>query len=198
MSKIIGLTGGIGSGKTTVANMFFELGVPVYIADVEAKKLMNKSKIIKRKLVKLFGDDAYKDNELNKPFVAQKIFSNKDLLEKMNTIVHPKVTTHFKRWIAKQTAPYVIKEAAILFENNNYLQCDAIILVVADKETRIQRVIKRDSTSKAKVKAIMDNQWSDEKKMGLSQFVIKNVTLSNTRKEVENIHKKILTTICEF
>ena len=198
MSKIIGLTGGIGSGKTTVANMFFELGVPVYIADVEAKKLMNRSKIIKRKLVKLFGDDAYIDNELNKPFVSQKIFSNKDLLEKMNTIVHPKVTTHFKRWIAKQTAPYVIKEAAILFENNNYLQCDAIILVVADKETRIQRVIKRDNTSKAKVKVIMDNQWSDEKKMGLSQFVIKNVTLSNTRKEVENIHKKILTTICEF
>ncbi|MCK0180021.1 dephospho-CoA kinase [Flavobacteriaceae bacterium S0862] len=198
MSKIIGLTGGIGSGKTTVANMFFELGVPVYIADVEAKKLMNKSKIIKRKLVKLFGDDAYIDNELNKPFIAQKIFSNKDLLEKMNAIVHPKVAAHFKRWIAKQTAPYVIKEAAILFENNNYLQCDAVILVVADKETRIQRVIKRDSTSKAKVKAIMHNQWSDEKKMELSQFVIKNVTLSNTRKEVENIHKKILTTICEF
>ena len=198
MSKIIGLTGGIGSGKTTVANMFFELGVPVYIADVEAKKLMNRSKIIKRKLVKLFGDDAYIDNELNKPFIAQNIFSNKDLLEKMNAIVHPKVAGHFKRWIAKQTAPYVIKEAAILFENNNYLQCDAVILVVADKETRIQRVIKRDSTSKAKVKAIMGNQWSDEKKMGLSQFVIKNVTLSNTRKEVENIHKKILTTICEF
>jgi len=198
MSKIIGLTGGIGSGKTTVANMFSELGVPIYIADVEAKKLMSKSKIIIRKLKKLFGEDAYIDNKLNKPFIAQKIFNNKDLLEKMNAIVHPKVATHFKRWVGKQTTPYVIKEAAILFENNNYLQCDAIILVVADMETRIQRVIKRDKTSKAKVKAIMDNQWSDEKKIALSQFVIKNEELSITRKEVQNIHNKILTTICEF
>ena len=198
MSKIIGLTGGIGSGKTTVANMFLKLGVPIYIADAEAKNLMNKSKLIKRKLIKLFGEDAYLHDTLNKPFIAKKFFNSKELLEKMNAIVHPKVAGHFKRWIAKQTAPYVIKEAAILFENNNYLQCDAVILVVADKETRIQRVIKRDNTSRAKVKVIMDNQWSDEKKMGLSKFVIKNVTLSNTRKEVENIHKKILTTICEF
>ncbi len=197
MSKIIGLTGGIGSGKTTVANMFLELDVPVYIADDEAKKLMNKSKIIKRKLLKLFGDKAYVNDTLYKPFIAKKIFNNKELLEKMNAIVHPKVATHFKRWVAKQKAPYVIKEAAILFENQNYLQCDAIILVVADEDTRIQRVIKRDNSTKKQVKAIMSNQWPDEKKIALSQFVIKNNTLPNTRKEVKKIHKKILTTICE-
>lgn len=197
MSKIIGLTGGIGSGKTTVANMFMELGVPIYIADVEAKMLMSRSKIIKRKLIKLFGNDAYLEDKLNKPFIAQKIFNNKDLLEKMNAIVHPKVASHFKRWLAKQTTPYVIKEAAILFENNNYLHCDAIILVVADEATRIQRVIKRDNTSIKQVKAIIDNQWSDEKKVALSHFVLDNNTLSDTKKQVMKIHKKILATICE-
>ena len=195
MSKIIGLTGGIGSGKTTVANMFSELGVPVYIADIEAKKLMSRSKIIKRKLIKLFGEDVYLEDKLNKPLIAQKIFNDKDLLEKMNAIVHPKVATHFKRWVAKQTAPYVIKEAAILFENNNYVHCDAIILVVADEDTRIQRVIKRDNTSKKQIKAIIGNQWSNGKKIALSQFVIKNTALSNTEKEVEKIHKVLLDAI---
>ena len=198
MSKIIGLTGGIGSGKTTVANMFLELGVPIYIADVEAKKLMNRSKVIKRKLTKLFGSDAYLDNKLNKPFIAEKIFNTKELLEKMNAIVHPKVAAHFKRWVKKQTTPYVIKEAAILFENGSYLQCDAVILVVANEEDRIQRVVKRDNSSIQKVKAIIDNQWSDERKIVLSQFVIHNNTLLDTRNQVENVHKKILTTICEI
>lgn len=196
MGKVIGLTGGIGSGKTTVANMFLKLGVPVYIADVEAKKIMNRSKVIKRKLIKLFGDNAYIDGTLNKHFIAQKIFNNKSLLEKMNAIVHPKVATHFKRWLAKQEAPYVIKEAAILFENNSYLNHDAIILVVANENERIQRVIKRDNTTKEKVKAIINNQWSDNRKKALSQFVIDNTTLENTQKEVEKIHKKILNTIC--
>lgn len=196
MAKIIGLTGGIGSGKTTVANMFSKLGVPLYIADVEAKKLMNRSKVIKRKLLKLFGDKAYIDGKLNKAFIAQKIFNNKELLEKMNAIVHPKVASHFKRWLAKQSDPYVIKEAAILFENGSYLSCDAVILVIADEDVRIQRVIKRDNTSKAKVKAIINNQWSDRKKKELSQFVINNSTLADTKKEVEKIHKKILKSVC--
>lgn len=196
MSKIIGLTGGIGSGKTTVANMFLKLGVPIYIADAEAKNLMNKSKLIKRKLIKLFGEDAYLHDTLNKPFIAKKIFNSKELLEKMNAIVHPKVAAHFKRWVAKQTAPYVIKEAAILFENSSYLQCDAVVLVVANEEDRIQRVVKRDNTSKQQVKSIIDNQWSDEKKIDLAQFVIYNNTLLDTRNQVEKVHKKILATIC--
>ena len=197
MSKIIGLTGGIGSGKTTVANMFFEFGVPIYIADIEAKKLMNRSKVIKRQLIKVFGEDAYLDGLLNKPFIAKKIFGNKDFLKKMNAIVHPKVAAHFKRWVVKQTTPYVIKEAAILFENNNYLHCDAVILVVASEEDRIQRVIKRDNSSEQQVKSIMDNQWSDERKMALSQFVINNNTLFETLNQVEKTHKKILNSICK-
>ena len=117
--KIVGLTGGIGSGKTTVASMFNDLGVPVFIADVEAKKLMATSKVIKRQLNELFGQQAYLENDLNKPYIANAIFNDKTLLEKMNTIIHPKVASHFKKWIKKQSGPYVINEAAILFENNS-------------------------------------------------------------------------------
>lgn len=193
--KIVGLTGGIGSGKTTVANFFKELGIPVYIADVEAKALMNRSKVIRRKLIKLFGEDAYIDNELNRPFLADKIFNNKELLQEMNAIVHPKVASHFKRWVKKQESPYVIKEVAILFENGSYKQCDLVITVTASVETRISRVIDRDDTTKEKVEKIIDNQWSDNKKIKLSDFVIINEDLDQTKDQVKEIHEKILKSI---
>ena len=192
---IVGLTGGIGSGKTTVANFFKELGIPVYIADVEAKKLMNKSKVLKRKIKKLFTEEAYINNELNRPFIASKIFNNEALLQEMNAIVHPKVGKHFKKWAEKQSAPYVIKEAAILFENNSYNQCDYVITVIVDEEIRMQRILERDNTTEAKVRAIMDNQWNDEDKVKLSDFVIKNNSLKDTEKQVLTIHKKLLKTI---
>ena len=124
--RIVGLTGGIGSGKTTVANEFKKLGVPVYIADEEAKTLMNKSKVIQRKLKSLFGNEAYENDKLNRPFLAQKIFNNKDYLQQMNAIVHPKVAKHFAKWLVKQNAPYIIKEVAILFENGSDKDCDFI------------------------------------------------------------------------
>lgn len=196
MSKVIGLTGGIGSGKTTVAKMFSELGVPVYIADVEAKKLMNRSKVLRRKLTQLFGDNAYIDEKLNKPFIAEKIFNNKSLLNQMNAIVHPKVKSHFKGWVKRKKAKYVVKEAAIIFENGSFSSFDAIVLVTAPEKVRINRVIARDNSSVEKIEAIMNNQWSDEDKIKLSQFVIENTTLENTKKKVDEIHKKILKTIC--
>ncbi|WP_289045338.1 dephospho-CoA kinase [uncultured Olleya sp.] len=193
--KIIGLTGGIGSGKTTVANFFKTLGVPIYIADTEAKALMNRSKIIKRKLIKLFGEQAYIDDKLNKPFVASQIFSNQDLLQQMNAIVHPKVAKHFANWVKKQSTAYVISEAAILFENGSYKKYDYIITVVAPKEVRLKRVLKRDNSSKEKVEAIMNNQWSDNQKIELSDFVINNTNLETTKLEVGKVHKKILKSI---
>lgn len=189
---IVGLTGGIGSGKTTVAKAFAKLGVPVYIADEEAKSLMRRSKVIKRKLIKLFGEETYIENELNKPFLANIIFNDKTYLQKMNVIVHPKVARHFEKWVLKQASPYVIKEVAILFENGGDKHCDLIITVTAPKETRIKRLLKRDNTSKEKIDAIMKNQWTDEEKVKHSDFVIENVNLENTKVKVAEIHKKIL------
>jgi len=192
---IVGLTGGIGSGKTTVANYFKALNVPVYIADNEAKALMNRSKVIKRKLIKLFGDEAYVDNTLNKPFIASQIFSNQNLLKKMNAIVHPKVAKHFSNWVKKQNVPYVISEVAIIFENGSQGKYDYIITVVAPEQTRLNRVIKRDNSSEAKVKAIMNNQWTDQQKTEHSDFVINNTDLKDTKLQVENIHSKLLKSI---
>jgi len=189
---VVGLTGGIGSGKTTVANFFKEQNIPVYIADDEAKQLMVRSKVIKRKLIALFGDDAYVKNELNKPFIASKIFSNSDYLKKMNAIVHPKVASHFKRWLKKQYAPYVIKEAAIIFEHNKETNYDFIITVTANIEARINRVIKRDNSSKSKIESIIKNQMSDEEKIKKSHFVITNDKLDDTKIQVIKTHESIL------
>ncbi|TYA57273.1 dephospho-CoA kinase [Formosa maritima] len=189
---IVGLTGGIGSGKTTVAKQFMALGIPVYIADDEAKKLMNRSKIIKRKLIQLFGEQAYINNKLNRPYLADKIFNNTSDLEKMNAIIHPIVATHFKKWVEKQKAPYVLKESAILFENDAYKNCDYIITVTAPKQLRIERLLKRDETSLEKIQAIMENQWNDNKKIEKSDFVIINKDLGETIHQVQLTHNKIV------
>jgi dephospho-CoA kinase len=189
---VVGLTGGIGSGKTTVAKMFSKLGVPVYISDVEAKKLMRKSKIIKRKLLELFGADAYDNNELNKPFIASIIFNDKNMLKQMNAIIHPRVASHFEKWANKQNTPYVIKEVAILFENGGEKLCDYVITVTAPKAVKIDRVLVRDNSSKEKVEAIMKNQWSDAEKIKRSHFVIENVDLVKTEKQVSSVHEQIL------
>jgi dephospho-CoA kinase len=190
--KIVGLTGGIGSGKTTVANMFQALGISIYIADEEAKKLMASSKVIKRKLIALFGEKAYVNDALNKPYIADTIFKNRLLLEKMNAIIHPRVASHFKKWLLKQKSPYVIKEAAILFENEAYKECDLIITVTAPKELKIKRLLSRDSMTVEKIEAIMNNQWNDEEKMKLSDYVIVNSELENTRQQVVKIHQQII------
>ncbi|MGV6831326.1 MAG: dephospho-CoA kinase [bacterium] len=191
--KIVGLTGGIGSGKTTVANLFSELKVPIYIADKEAKALMNRSKVIRRKLIQLFGKKAYKGQELNRPYLAEQIFNDKNLLQQMNAIVHPKVASHFKRWMKKQTAPYCIKEVAILFENGSYVNCDKIITVIAPLETRISRVLQRDQTTTDKIEAIIKNQWQDEERIKLSDYVISNDDeLQHLKSQVNEIHQKLM------
>lgn len=189
---VVGLTGGIGSGKTTVAGMFEELGIPVYIADKEAKRLMNTSKVIRRKLIALFGKDAYLDNQLNRPFIASKIFNDATLLKQMNAIVHPKVGKDFIRWMKKQESVYVLKEAAIIFEHHKQPEYDYIITVTASLEQRVARVIKRDNTTKEKILDIVSNQMADEEKINQSDFVIVNDELENTRKQVVSVHKKIL------
>ncbi|WP_282122217.1 dephospho-CoA kinase [Algibacter mikhailovii] len=189
---IVGLTGGIGSGKTTVLKQFEKLGVPVYIADEEAKKLMASSKVIQQQLIGLFGTEAYLEGHLNKSYIANLIFNDKTFLSKMNAIIHPEVAKHFEEWVKHQDAPYLIKEVAILFENGGEHSCDYVITVTAPKPVRIERVLKRDNTSKEKIEAIMKNQWSDEKKIRHSHFVIHNVSLDKTQEQVLKIHNKII------
>ncbi|WP_411894834.1 dephospho-CoA kinase [Winogradskyella sp. A2] len=189
---VVGITGGIGSGKTTIANYLNSLGIPLYVADKEAKALMNRSKVIKRKLTQLFGHNAYVDGKLNRPYLAKKIFSDKSLLNKMNAIVHPKVASHFKRWLKKQDAPYVLKEAAIIFENDLQLNYDYIITVIADEELRIHRILKRDDTTREKIEAIIKNQWTDAQKKELSDFIITNSDLASAKKQALQIHNKLL------
>ena len=190
--KIIGLTGGIGSGKTTVARMFKDLGVPVYIADIEARKLTNSSKVIKRKLIKLFGSNCYQDGVLDRKFVASKVFKDSELLDKLNSIIHPKVAAHFKRWQNKQEGAFCIKEAAILFENGGYKQCDLTILVVSPEQERIRRVIARDQISEEEVLSRIKNQWSDEKKRKFADIIIENIDLISTKNQVLNIHSSLV------
>ncbi|OIQ29011.1 MAG: dephospho-CoA kinase [Bacteroidetes bacterium MedPE-SWsnd-G2] len=189
---IVGLTGGIGSGKSTVAKMFADLGIPTYIADDEAKKLMHSSPDVKKRLVDLFGKGAYINGKLNKPFISDLIFYDKSLLKKMNAIVHPAVGSHFKTWQSSQNAPYVLKEAAIIFEINAQKQYDYIITVIADQELRIKRVMERDNSDHEKVISIINNQLSDAEKTKLSDFVIENNNLEQTSKQVQNIHFKLL------
>jgi dephospho-CoA kinase len=190
---VVGLTGGIGSGKTTVANFFKGFNIPVYIADDEAKLLMATSKVIKRELIALFGVGAYTDgNELNRQFLASKIFSDKSYLNQMNAIIHPKVAAHFNTWVKKQQGPYVIKEAAIIFEHNNESYYDYIITVTANREQRISRVMKRDNTNKSKIEAIIRNQMSDQEKIEKSHYVIVNNNLKSTEEQVLETHMLLL------
>jgi dephospho-CoA kinase len=190
--KVIGLTGGIGSGKTTVANMFKALGIPVYIADDEAKKLMH-SDNIKEKIIDLFGEDAYRNDTLNRAYISSKVFKDKNLLEKLNQIVHPEVGKHFKNWLRNQKGIYAIKEAAILFENGNYKQCDKTILVVSDEQKRIERVVKRDQTTTDKVLNVIENQWTDAQKVKLADFVIENNSdMEALKAKVYTIHEVLM------
>ncbi len=189
--KVVGLTGGIGSGKSTVAKMFNKLGVSIYIADEEAKMLMNTDPGVKKQIIELLGDDAYRDGTLNRPYIADIVFNNKKILQELNAIVHPAVANHFMTWKNQQSGDYVVKEAAILFENGAYKQCDYNILVVAPLETRIERVLKRDKISRDQVLSRANNQWEDSMKIPLADFIIHNIELEETENQVAKIHAEI-------
>jgi dephospho-CoA kinase len=189
--KIIGLTGGIGSGKTTVAKLFEELGAPVYNSDLKAKKLMQESKEIRNAIVDLLGEESYALKKLNKKYIADKVFGDKELLQKLNAIVHPAVRKDFISWVKKKKTPYVIQEAAILFENNSYKIFDKVILVKAPKEARLERILARDNISREEILARMENQWNDSKKIPLADYIIENTDLEETKLQVEKIHHQL-------
>jgi len=189
---IVGLTGGIGSGKTTVAIFFKELGVPVYSSDKEARKLMKRSKRMKKAIIELLGEDAYKGKKLNKIYISSKIFNNKELLQELNSIVHPAVKKHFLKWTKKQDFPYVIQETALIFENKSQDFYDKIVLVTAPKSQRIQRVSDRDGITGVQVEERLKNQLEDSEKIPLAHYVIENTDLSKTKKKVSEVHTALL------
>jgi len=188
--KIVGLTGGIGSGKTTVANFFSAYkNVAIYIADQEAKQLMNSSVAIKEKLIQNFGEQSYSNGILNRKYIADIVFNDKEKLTQLNAIVHPEVKKHFQNFIKiNAQKEYIIYENAILFESKSNLFCDIIITVFAAINTKIKRVISRDKSSEKEVLNRMKNQWKDDKKMLQSNYVICNENLDETKKSVHKIH----------
>jgi len=184
----IGLTGGIGSGKTTIAKVFELLNVPIFYSDDEAKKIINYNEEVKNIIIKNFGD-VYKENGLDNKKLAQIVFNDKKQLEILNSIVHPFVQEFYNNWTKNYNSePYTIKEAAILFESGNYLSMDKIITVTAPLEQRLERVIKRDNSSYDKIMKRIENQWNDEKKMLLSNFIINNNNNTLVIKQIIEIH----------
>ena len=189
---IVCLTGGIGSGKTSVSNMFFELGIPIYISDIEARKLMESSKEIKKSIINQFGKASYINGKPNRKYLASIVFNDKKKLELLNHIIHPQVAIHFKKWYAKQKAHYVIKESAVLFESGGYQDCNKIILITAPEKERINRVMKRDNVTRKQVLIRIKNQWKDKEKRKYSNYIIRNVDLEKTNFQVLRVHEELL------
>ncbi len=187
MTKIIGLTGGIGSGKTTVAKAFEKLGLPIYIADLQAKNILEQPKTLAM-LQTSFGDEIFSNNKLDKIKLSEIVFQNPNKLRQLNEIVHPLVKIDFDNWMKQQSKhKFIIKEAAILFESGSYKYCDKIILVTAPLETRIERVLNRDRISRELILQKIANQWSDEIKILTSDYIIENINLESTLNQVNTI-----------
>lgn len=190
---LIALTGGIGSGKTTVLNLFAKKGVPCYVADVEAKKIMVQNQEVVKAIKNEFGEEAYtKDQTLNNEFLSSKVFNDEVKLEKLNRIVHPAVRNHFENWVSNQNTIFIIYESALIFETNQQDFFDEIILVTAPVEERINRVIKRSGLSKSDIKKRMNRQMNDNLKKDKVDYIIDNIKIKDTISKVKNIYDKIL------
>ena len=191
MPKIIGLTGGIGSGKSTVADYFRKSGIPVYIADDQAKKIMDKPEVSKL-VIETFGNEILTSGTIDRKKLAAVVFNDAEKLAQLNAIIHPAVKSDFQSWISNhQDAPFLIKEAAILFESGSDQDCHFVITVTAPVETRIKRVMDRDNASYEAVLNRIANQWTDEQRIAKSVFVISNVNISETEAEIKKILKKL-------
>ncbi|MBN2264154.1 MAG: dephospho-CoA kinase [Prolixibacteraceae bacterium] len=187
----IGITGGIGSGKSLVCDVFKNLGIPVFNADLAAKHLMNNAPNIKQEISDSFGSDIYlKNNTLDRKKLASKIFNDQIALEKINAIVHPAVRNYFETWAQHQQTAYVIQEAAILYETGQIDQFDKIVLIIAPLEVKIERVMQRDTISRELVLERIKNQLPDSEKISKSDFVILNDGQQMLLPQILNIHNK--------
>jgi len=188
----VGITGGMGSGKSTVAKVFEVLGIPVYYADDAAKKLMNEDVALKEKLIAVFGKEIYQDDILNRPHLSVLVFNNPEKLAQLNSIVHPATIADAESWMQQQHSPYAIKEAAILFESGANKYVDKVIGVYAPIQLRISRVMQRDNSTEEAVTARMNKQMEEEKKMNLCDYVITNDEQELVIPQVLKIHKLLI------
>jgi dephospho-CoA kinase len=188
----IGLTGGIGSGKTTVARIFEVLGIPVYYADDAAKKLMNDNEDLKNSIIKAFGTNAYFNNKLNREFLSNVVFNDIEKLNVLNSIVHPATINDAIKWFKNQNSFYVIKEAALIFESGSQKELDFVIGIKSPVELRIQRAMSRDHISAEQVQSRMNKQMDEDEKMRLCDYVILNDEFEMLIPQVLALHEKFL------
>ena len=189
MTKIIGLTGGIGSGKTTIANYFKSKGIPVYIADDQARKITDTPEILNA-IKNILGEEVFDHNSLSRKKIGEIVFDNPQKLKELNAIIHPAVKKHFASWLDQYlNEPFIIKETAILFESGSYKDCDIIITVVVPIEVRINRVMQRDNISRETVIKRINQQWTDDQKIERSTYIIDNLDLESAKGQVDKILK---------
>ncbi|MBX3256134.1 MAG: dephospho-CoA kinase [Chitinophagaceae bacterium] len=188
----IGLTGGIGSGKSTVARLFEIHGIPVYYADTAAKEIMSTDEVLQQQIIHHFGANAYVNNNLNRKYLADIVFKDKDKLALLNSLVHPATVRDAMRWMSRQTAPYTVKEAALIFESGSQAELDYVIAVYAPKTLRIHRTMQRDRIDREEVLKRMKNQIDEEIKMRLGDFVIYNDEQQLLIPQVNRLHEQLL------
>jgi dephospho-CoA kinase len=192
----IGITGGIGSGKSTICRLFEKLGIPVYYADDRAKWILQHDPVVKKKLIKLLGAEAFfSDGGLNRGYLAGKVFENRPLLQQLNDLVHPAIAIDSKKWFEEQAnegVRYALKEAALIFESGANKALDKVILITAPEKIRIKRVIERDQVTHESVIKRMQNQLTDEEKVKQADYVIENIRWENINTQVDEIHQSLI------
>ena len=187
----IGLTGGIGSGKSTVAHIFSILNINIYDSDARAKMLML-NQPVKSQIIDLLGQESYSERGINRKWIAKQVFADKKLLQQLNDVVHPAVHEDFIQWCSAQTGAYVIQESALTFETGNYLHMDTVITVNAPEEIRIERVMQRDGVLREQVEKRMESQWLQSEKLRYAEFVIENDGKSALIPQVLNLHARLI------
>ena len=188
----VGVTGGIGSGKSTVTRMLESMGVAVYLSDDRAKELMAHDGSLRERIAARFGADAYVDGELNRRYLSERVFSNGEELAALNAIVHPAVMDDFNRWAEEQESPYVVIESAILFEAGLEGRVDCVVSVLAPRELRIERAMARDGVVREDVERRIANQMSDDERTNRSKYAIVNIILEELEEDVEQLHRRLV------
>lgn len=187
----VGITGGIGSGKSTVCAILAEFGVAVYDSDSRAKRLMNEDNTLRERLAERFGSEVYCAEGLNRIYLAERVFGNPEELKALNAIVHPAVMDDFDRWALEQEGSYVVLESAILFEASLDRRVDVSVAVMAPEELRIERAMQRDGAQREQIVARMNNQISDQERVERAKYTIVNIDIDNLRSDVEQLHRRL-------